>query len=265
MFWVILIIIAIIVVFALSYSSGSESEDTASRINEYSIYTDDKYELCPIHKMLVNIPDGEYDVIVFSAYKKKGYSYPMEVRKKDNNQVIGYLYDDPDLYNSIASGDGFVFAPLFIKQINNDRLAYVYIERVILENRKHIDVYCDEDEPDIGDILFYLEEYALVGDFLELPIRGINFRNLTDANIGSFDGYIMPDKENKHDKYAIGVYGNDNTHFGFIEKEQKNLYDTIEKGSGFINAKLEVETFIEDETGRIRFKGIVSINTADLV
>lgn len=131
-------------------------------------------------------------------------------------------------------------------------------------------LYINEDDEnitsdDLEDILFDLEEYTENDDSIELPIRGINFRNLTQDNIGSFDGYIMPDKENKHDKYAIGVYGNDDTHFGFIEKGQKNLYDKIEEGSGFINAKLDIHTFIEEEAGEIRFQGTVTINKEDLV
>lgn len=265
MFWVILIIVAIIIVFAFSVSSGSENKDTTNRINEYGKYTDDKYELYPIHQMLLDLPDGEYDVSVFSVYNRKGYSHPIEVRKQDNNQVVGYLHDDADLYNAIESGTGFVFAPLFIKQINNDRLAYIYIEKKILGNKKHANASIDDCEPDVDDILLDLEEYTLTENFIELPIRGINFRNLTDANIGSFDGYIMPDKENKHDKYAIGVYGSDDTHFGFIEKGQKFLCDKIEEGNGFINAKLDVRTFIEDETGKVRFQGTVTINKEDLV
>lgn len=261
MFWVILIIVAIIIVFGFSFSSD---KGATSQIDEYSKYTDDKYELYPICKMLLDLSDGEYVVTVFSAYSK-GHSHPIAVRKQDSNQIVGYLHDDPDLYNAIASGDGFVFAPLFIKQINNDILAYIYIERNFLENKKYIDMGSGEEEPDIDDILFDLEDYALTGDFLELPIRGINFRNLTDANIGSFDGYVMPDEENKHDKYAIGIYGVDDTHFGFIEKGQKALYDKISEGSGFINAKLDVGTFIEEETGKVLFKGTVSIHTVDLV
>lgn len=118
---------------------------------------------------------------------------------------------------------------------------------------------------DLKDILFDLEEYTEYDDSIQLPIRGINYRNLTATNIGSFDGYIMPDKENKHDRYAIGVYGDDDTHFGFIEQGQKALYAKIQKRRGFINAKLDINTFIEKETGKVRFWGIVTINKDDLV
>jgi hypothetical protein len=134
---------------------------------------------------------------------------------------------------------------------------------IILEN----DNYDNEDfitNDDLENIILDLNEYADFGDRIEIPIRGINFRNLTNANIGTFDGFIMPDKENRHDKYAIGVYDNDGTHFGFIEKGQKYFYKKIESVGGFISSELDISTFI-DNTGKSRFSGTVTINKKDLV
>ena len=138
--------------------------------------------------------------------------------------------------------------------INSDRLADYS------GNSSH-----NDDDSSIEDILFDLEEFTEYDDKIELPIRGINFRNLTEENIGSFDGYIMPDKENKHDKYAIGVYGSGDTHFGFLEKGQRALYNKVEERNGFINAKLEINTFIDRDTGKTRFHGIVTILKDDLL
>jgi hypothetical protein len=150
---------------------------------------------------------------------------------------------------------------------NAAKILNEYQEKEKNESIDDIDDYTSSEFNDssIEDILFELEEYTEDDDSIELPIRGINFRNLTDANIGSFDGFIMPDEGNEHDKYAIGVYGSDDTHFGFIEKGQKALYDKIKAGNGFINVKLDVDTFIDEETGKVRFHGTVTIDKAELL
>lgn len=117
----------------------------------------------------------------------------------------------------------------------------------------------------LEEILLDLDEYDESDDCIGLPIKGINFRNLNNTNIGSFSGYIAPDKENKFDKYAIGIYSEDGTHFGYIEKDQKYFFDFIESKGGYIDAVLDISTFIDDDTGKTRFHGIVAIDKADLV
>lgn len=114
------------------------------------------------------------------------------------------------------------------------------------------------------DILFELNEYTVRGDYLEIPIRGINFRNLTKENIGVFGGYIMRDEGNQYDKYAIGVYSLDGTHFGYLKKGQKILYDKIEKKQGLFIVELEVSTFTLDGEDEL-FSGKVIINIKDLL
>ena len=67
-----------------------------------------------------------------------------------------------------------------------------------------------------------------------------------------------------YDKYAIGVYRSDDTHFGFIEKGQKAIYGKIENGFGYIDVKLEINTFI-DNTNQEKFHGTVVISKTDLI
>lgn len=139
----------------------------------------------------------------------------------------------------------------------NEKSGYIDTKEVYIEDD-------DTTSDDLEDILFDLEEYTENDDSIELPIRGINFRNLDKSKVGTFSGYIAPDKENKYDKYAIGVYSEDGTHFGFIEKNQKNLYKLIEAGEGYIDAILEVSTFIDEDTNEERFHGVVTIDKENL-
>lgn len=198
---------------------------------------------------------------ILDIISKCGYKRPVKLSQFLND--VGEHNRQSDLYSYLTSNEfksqyDFFNVTSIVTNGENDLILSVNED----EFKHNNDV--SNDSP-IEDILLDLEEYDEYDDRIELPIRGINFRNLTESNIGSFDGYIMPDGDNKHDKYAIGVYGSDDTHFGFIEKGQKALYDKIEEGSGFINAKLDIDTFIEEDTGKKRFQGTASIMKADLL
>lgn len=110
---------------------------------------------------------------------------------------------------------------------------------------------------DIEDILFDLSEFAEFSDRIEIPIIGINFRNLLDDNVGTFDGYLKTDKNNEYDRYAIGIFNNDGIHFGFVEKEQKYFFKKIEEVGGSVNAVLEIHA---RKTGKNRFHGTATID-----
>lgn len=112
---------------------------------------------------------------------------------------------------------------------------------------------------DIENILLDLDEYSDGDDYIELPIRGINFRGLGSSNIGYFEGYITTDKCNKYDKFAIAIYGNDGTHFGFIEKGQEFLYNKIEEVGGIINVSIEVHPFTND-LAQNKLSGTITID-----
>lgn len=193
------------------------------------------------------------------------------------------LFDDDDIKNNFNSIGHYLLAGKYPK---DKTIPNIFVFNVELESDKKnvreitISINSDslasysesvsDDEPyqnseSLEDILLDLDEYDENDDSIELPIRGINFRNLNDTNIGSFSGYIAPDKENKFDKYAIGVYSQDGTHFGYIEKDQKYFYDFIESKGGYIDAVLDISTFIDDDTGKTRFHGIVAIDKANLV
>lgn len=129
------------------------------------------------------------------------------------------------------------------------------------------DIYNNEDyitSEDIENILLDLDEYSDGDDYIELPIRGINFRGLEGSNIGYFEGYITPDKHNKYDQFAIAIYGNDGTHFGFIEKGQEFLYNKIEEVGGIINVSIEVHPFTND-LGQNKLSGTITIDKENLM
>jgi len=131
-------------------------------------------------------------------------------------------------------------------------------------------LYIDEDDEnitndDLEDILFDLEEYTENDDSIELPIRGINFRGLSVDCLKYINGFIMPDLGNEYDTYAIGIYASDGTHLGFVEKGQKALYNKIEENQGSIDVDIDIDTFIDEDTGETRFCGNITIDKSLLL
>lgn len=124
-----------------------------------------------------------------------------------------------------------------------------------------IDEDLDEDyivSEDLEEILFDLNESDEYDDRIELPIKGINFRHLTNDCIGIHNGFLMLDKNNKHDKYAIGIYDMNGTHYGFVERGQKHLYTKVEENGGIIDGIVNIE---EQKTGsKSFFYGTITID-----
>lgn len=260
-------IIAVIVVIFLAVIPQTKFGKAVNTLVEYHDRQNDNSETNK-HITHTSLNDDKIDEIY---YRDKNYEYIIDIVSKCGHnrpvklsqflQDIGQTQRQSDLYVYLTSEkfrSEYYF--LNISKIENERKP----DLILSVNDENLNSNNDEDEnltsDNLEDILFDLEEYTENDDSIELPIRGINFRNLTDANIGSFNGYIMPDKENKHDRYAIGVYSDDDTHFGFIEKGQKSLYNKIESGYGYINGRLEIDTFIDEDTGETRFHGIITID-----
>lgn len=122
-----------------------------------------------------------------------------------------------------------------------------------------IEEYEDDNisSEDLEDILLDLGDYSEFSDRLEIPIFEINFRNLSDANVGTFEGCLIPDKDNEHDEYAIGIYDKNGIHFGFVEKGQEFFYKKIEEKGGLVNGILEVH---RRKTGKNPFHGTITID-----
>lgn len=135
----------------------------------------------------------------------------------------------------------------------------VFSEKVGYMDTKEMNIEDDDNitSDDFEDILLDLGDYSEFSDRIELPICGINFRNLSDENIGTFDGYLMADKNNEYDEYAIGIYDKDGVHFGFVEKAQKYFYNKIEEKGGMVNGIIEVR---KRKTGKNPFHGTVTID-----
>ena len=53
----------------------------------------------------------------------------------------------------------------------------------------------------------YIEDYN---------IAGINFRKGIKDYVGKFEGYLMPEPDNKHDRNAIAIHHRDGKHLGYI-------------------------------------------------
>lgn len=89
-----------------------------------------------------------------------------------------------------------------------------------------------EIEISIDDVLFELGEYE---DMLEedgsiiVPIKGINFRDIKDSDIGYHEGYLEPESHNVYDEWAIAIYGDDRKLYGYIPKGQRYLNFLIKK------------------------------------
>jgi len=62
-------------------------------------------------------------------------------------------------------------------------------------------------------------EIEIDDDPEEFSIAGINFRGLTDDLLGDFDGYLVSDTKNTHDKNAVGVLTEDRVLLGYIPRE----------------------------------------------
>nr|WP_298672019.1 hypothetical protein [uncultured Prevotella sp.] len=76
-------------------------------------------------------------------------------------------------------------------------------------------------------------------------IQRINYKDLENSYIGSFKGYICPDKKDKEDIYAIAVYNDNKVKVGYVRSMNKPLYDFLtEKGGivvihGFIGKRVD--------------------------
>lgn len=239
MIWVILILVVLIIFIVII--SSSRTSNTSDNLDQI-FYRNKNYEYI-------------IDIVAKCGYKKP-------VKLSEFLIALGEPQRQYDLYNYITSQkfkDEYYFFDVMELLTNgqNDLILSVNENKIKADNNY-------SDNPVIEDLLFDLEEFTDSDDSLELTIRGINFRDLNYNNVGVFDGYIMPDKNNEYDQYAIGVYRNDGVHFGFIEKGQKDLYNLIESGEGYINATLNVTTFVDD-MGETKFNGAVTINKNDIV
>ena len=88
-------------------------------------------------------------------------------------------------------------------------------------------------------------------------ISGINFRGLTEDDLGDFDGTIRCEYDNERDPYALAVYTDQGKHVGYIPGGNKDLFRRIDARGG----RALCEGWIEqgEEDNRTFFYGRVKI------
>lgn len=64
----------------------------------------------------------------------------------------------------------------------------------------------------------------------QMEIKGAAFNICKELEIweGSFEGYLRI-TYNKHDKYAVGIYRNDNILVGWLPKKSTNIYNYLKE------------------------------------
>lgn len=80
---------------------------------------------------------------------------------------------------------------------------------------------------------------------LTYEIRGIYYRKLPVSVDGPFKGYIKAELNNPHDKFAVGVYNDDDLLLGYLPREKNRSVHKALMEDG--NKKYKVTGFIEIE------------------
>ncbi len=66
-------------------------------------------------------------------------------------------------------------------------------------------------------------------DIVKFDIVGTYFRNISPKESGNFTGYIVAEKNNVHDKYAVAVYKSNHVHIGYVPRGNQKLHNTLVK------------------------------------
>lgn len=78
---------------------------------------------------------------------------------------------------------------------------------------------------------------------LTYEIRGIKYRNLAPSIDGPFKGYIKAELNNPYDKFAVGVYNENDLLLGYLPREKNRPVHKALMEDG--NKKYKVTGFIE--------------------
>ena len=90
-------------------------------------------------------------------------------------------------------------------------------------------------------------------------IAGINKYGLTMADCGLARGWVMRDKENRHDKNAVAVFRNE-THVGYLNREiAKEFAPKLDEIGKAVPCLLSIRSEVDEGDGHQYFVGRVRI------
>lgn len=65
-----------------------------------------------------------------------------------------------------------------------------------------------------------------------LVIKGLEYRELTDKDLGKFYGYVKTELDNKFDKYAVAIFNEKDKKIGYVPRGEEYLFNTLELTGG---------------------------------
>lgn len=89
-------------------------------------------------------------------------------------------------------------------------------------------------------------------------IKGLNFHDIDESMVGAFRGYVKIQRNNKYDRYAIGVYI-DGEEVGHLPRGNKALFNKIAAKGGKVRATGFIDMGEDQEDGHLYFYGEVGV------
>ena len=89
-------------------------------------------------------------------------------------------------------------------------------------------------------------------------IKGLNFHDIDESMVGAFRGYVKIQRNNKYDRYAIGVYI-DGEEVGHLPRGNKTLFNKIASKGGKVRATGFIDMGEDQEDGHLYFYGEVEV------
>lgn len=89
-------------------------------------------------------------------------------------------------------------------------------------------------------------------------IKGLNFHDIDESMVGAFRGYVKIQRNNKYDRYAIGVYI-DGDEIGHLPRGNKALFNKIAAKGGKVRATGFIDIGEDQEDGHLYFYGEVEV------
>lgn len=87
---------------------------------------------------------------------------------------------------------------------------------------------------------FYFSE--IPKDYHYYKMVGMYYRGITPNDFGVYNGYAVPEKNNKYDPYSIAIYRNcDNMHVGYLPAGNADLHRILTYRNGRANAIFRIQ------------------------
>jgi hypothetical protein len=219
MLWVILIIVAI--VFIVLFLNSKTSVMFTISNNQ--------------HDMIPNLLDlvEEKGSIVVDSYTDSQYS----------KNKIGWYLNSYKFVKEYNQSDKYIAEVDFFD--NDKRIGD--IKRIVLRLNPNPQPIEFKDEPHV-----YKSSRIKL-----LFINGLEYRELTDKDLGKFYGYVKTEPNNEFDKYAVAIFNDKDKHIGYVPRGDEYLFNTLElidgrqQAWGYIYKELHIYSGKERLQGRI--------------